>query len=88
MSLRPPPKISLRSDWMKELGSERAQRPEVGIPTLKRHMKERGDSLLQQTQKMCQIVAEHVVVMKAKDSTLEIKHFVKRTVRPVVTMAI
>ena len=28
MSLRPPPKISLKHDWMKELGSEHAQRPE------------------------------------------------------------
>ena len=27
-SLRPPPKISLKHDWMKELGSEVAQRPE------------------------------------------------------------
>ena len=29
-SFRPPPKISLKHDWMKELGSEHAQRPEVG----------------------------------------------------------
>ena len=30
MSPRPPPKISLKHEWMKELGSEVAQRPEVG----------------------------------------------------------
>ena len=30
MSPRPPPKISLRHDWTKELGSEHAQRSEVG----------------------------------------------------------
>ena len=30
MSSRPPPKISLRHDWKRELGSEHAQRPEVG----------------------------------------------------------
>ena len=29
-SPRPPPKISLKHDWMKELGPEVAQRPEVG----------------------------------------------------------
>ena len=28
MSPRPPPKISLKHDWMKELGSANAQRPE------------------------------------------------------------
>ena len=27
---RPPPKISLKHDWMKELGSEVAQRPQAG----------------------------------------------------------
>ena len=47
-------------------------------------MKERGDSLLKQTQKMCQIVVKHVLVMKAKHSTLEIKTLRERTVRPVV----
>ena len=30
MSPRPPPKISLKHEWKKELGSEHAQRPEVG----------------------------------------------------------
>ena len=124
-SPRPPPKISLKHDWMKEFGSEDAQRSEVGqlsrsfqsnqpIPNPSRERSERpvvkddtrtvqdgrktsrsheidvnsfheetvssertGDSLLKQTQKMCQIVVKHVLVMKAKDSTLEIKHFVK-----------
>ena len=51
-------------------------------------MKERGDSLLKQTQKMCQIVAKHVFVMKAKDSTLELKHFVKERRDPLLTMTI
>ena len=37
-------------------------------------MRERGDSLLKQTQKMCQIVLKHVLFMKAKRSTLEIKN--------------
>ena len=46
-------------------------------PTLNRHMKERGDSLVEQTQKMCQILLKHVLVMKVKHSTLERKHFVK-----------
>ena len=30
MSPRPPPKISLKHEWKRELGSEHAQRPEVG----------------------------------------------------------
>ena len=30
MSPRPPPKISLKHDWKRELGSEHTQRPEVG----------------------------------------------------------
>ena len=30
MSPRPPPKISLKPEWKRELGSEHAQRPEVG----------------------------------------------------------
>ena len=30
MSPRPPPKISLKHDWKREMGSEHAQRPEVG----------------------------------------------------------
>ena len=30
VSPRPPPKISLKHDWKRELGSEHAQRPEVG----------------------------------------------------------
>ena len=30
MSPLPPPKISLKHDWKRELGSEHAQRPEVG----------------------------------------------------------
>ena len=33
MSPRPPPKISLKHDWKRELGSEHAQRPEVGQPS-------------------------------------------------------
>ena len=33
MSLRPPPKISLKHEWKRELGSEHAQRAEAGQPT-------------------------------------------------------
>ena len=162
MSPRPPPKISLKHEWKRELGSEHVQRSEVGQlsrsfqtirpilnpirkstgrpvikddastvqdgrktsrfqeidvnsfheesvfsertgrnvietsliqarssedrkdPTLKRHMKERGDSLLKQTQKKCQIVLKHVLFMYAKRSTLEIKHFVKKRGGPFI----
>ena len=51
-------------------------------------MKERGDSLLEQTQKMCQMVAKHVLVMIAEDSTLETKHFVIELGNPFLTMTI
>ena len=47
-------------------------------------MKERGDSLLKQTQEMCQIVLKQVLVMKAKHSTLETETLRERTGRPVV----
>ena len=46
-------------------------------------MKKRGDSLLEQTQKMCQIVVKHVLLMKAKRSTLEMKTLRERTERSV-----
>ena len=116
MSPRPPPKISLKHDWKRELGSEHAQRPEgqvvqpprsfqsnqpipnpsrdrsgqpvvrtdrsrqhvvetskthnvhlttVRVSTLNWQMIDRGNPLLKQTQKMCQTVAKHVLVMKA-----------------------
>ena len=162
----PPPKISLKHEWERELGSEHAQRPEVGQlsgsfqskqpilnpirertvrpvirddartvqdgrktsrsqeidvnffheepvsseragrpvietsviqarssedskdPNVERHMRERGDSLLKQTRKMCQIVLKHVLFMKAKHSTLEIKHFVKERGDPLLIMTI
>ena len=125
MSPRPPPKISLKHEWKRELGSEHAQRSEVGQlsgsfqsnqpilnpirertgrpvikddartvqdgrkrPVLRRSMlvlftknlflqKERGDSLLKQTQKMRQIVLIHILFMKAKRPTLETRHFVQ-----------
>ena len=107
MSPRPPPKISSKHEWKRQLGSEHAQRPEVGQlssqpspnPSLERTERpvvetsviptrssedskdpnvekthERTRRLVvetKQTQKMCQIVAKHVLVMKAKHSTLE-----------------
>ena len=46
-------------------------------------MKERGDSLLKQTQKMCQIVLKHFFFMKTKHSTLETT-LRSRTEKPVV----
>ena len=51
-------------------------------------MKKRGDSLLKQTQKMCQIFLKHVLFMNAKHSTLETKHFVKERRDPLLIMTI
>ena len=48
----------------------------VRIRTLERHMRERGDSLLKETQKMRQVVLKHVLFMKAKRPTLETRYFV------------
>ena len=156
MSTRPPPKISLRHEWKRELGSEHAQRSEVGQLTgsfqsnqpnqnpirertgrpvvrddartvqderktsrsqeidvdsfheepvssersgrpvietsviqarssedskdhngEKAHERTRRLVFETHTQKMCQIVLKHVLFMKAKRSTLEMKHFVR-----------
>ena len=66
----------------KQVKSKHVHLKTVRIPVLKRHMRERGDSLLKQTQKMCQMVAKHVLLMKAQASTLEMKHFVREPVRP------
>ena len=38
---------------------------------------ERGDPLSRTTWLMCQIILKHVLLMKAKRSTLEMKHFVR-----------
>ena len=49
---------------------------------------DRCNPLLKQTHKMCQMVAKHVLVMKAKHSTLEAKHFVKERTNPLLIMTI
>ena len=163
MSPRPPPKISLKHEWKRELGSDHAQRAEDGqlsrrfqsnqptlnpvrerskrldithvvigvqderktsrsheidvssfreepsssertrrlvtgpvsgkpvhetsviqtrssedrISTLNRHMSEQVDQLSRTTWLVCQIVLTHVLLIKAKRSTLEMKHFVR-----------
>ena len=122
-SPRPPPKISLKHDWKRELGSEDAQRPEgqvvqqfksfqsnqpipnpdhdrteqpvvetrttkhfllmtERVSTLKWHMIERSNPLLQHTQIMCQTVPKHVLFIKAQASTLETKQFVIERCNP------
>ena len=54
MPPRPPPKISLKHEWKRKLGSEHAQRPEVGQlsrsfqsnqPTLIQFVRDRSDPL-------------------------------------------
>ena len=63
--------------------SEDSKDPNVG----KAHERTR-DSLLKQTQKLCQIVLKHVLSMKVKHSTLETKHFVKERRDPLLIMTI
>ena len=73
---------------LKRMYSKHVHMKTVRIPTLKRHMKERGDSLLKYSQKMCQTVLKHVPLMKAKRSTLETKHFVREWRDTLLTMTI
>ena len=55
--------------FLKRVQSKHVHLKKVRITTLKWHMKERGDSLLKQTQKMCQMIVKHVLVNKVKHST-------------------
>ena len=62
MEEKRPQEIDDNSFHEETVSSERTGRPLVETSVrLKRHMKERGDSLLKQTQKMCQMVAKHVL---------------------------
>ena len=49
-----------------------------------RFVRERGDPLSRITWSLCQIVLKHVLVMKEKRSTLEMKHFRERMGRSVI----
>ena len=73
-----------RDPLLKREKSKHVHLKTVRIPTFEKHMEERGDSSMKQTQKMCQIVLRHVLFMKAKHSTLETKTHRERTARPVV----
>ena len=86
MSPRPHPKISLKHDWMKELGSEVVQRPEVQVVQQSKKftnqtnqiqtqimMIERGHPLFAVTQVTRKEPPKHVPLMKARTSTLETK---------------
>ena len=74
-------KIDVNSFHEESVVSKRTERPVVETSVIQARSsedsKDRGDSFLKQTQEMCQIVLKHVLVMKAKHSTLETKHFVK-----------
>ena len=81
-SPRPPPKISLKHDWMKELGSEVARQPEGEVarqakvfqPTQLNQvqiMTERGDPLFAQKTRPVLKKSIHVSLVKARTSILE-----------------
>ena len=64
MSPRPPPKISLRHDWKRELGSEHAQRPEGQVVKRSRsfqsnqpipNLTDRGNPLSELTREPCKM---------------------------------
>ena len=82
-SPRPPPKISLKHDWKRELGSEDAQRPDGQVVQQFKSfqsnqrqtqiMIERGNPLLKQEH------PKHVHLMPARASTFKLKrHMVER----------
>ena len=54
----------------------------VRVSTLNWHMRDRGNPLSKQTQKMCQMVAKHVLVMKHKIQRWRQKHFVRDRCNP------
>ena len=82
-SPRPPPKISLKHDWMKELGSEVARQPEgeVARQTKKsqstepnpnpNHDIERGDPLFAQKERSVLRKAKHVPLVEKMQITIE-----------------
>ena len=59
---------------------------EKRISMLNSHMSEQGDLLSRMTWLSCQIVLKHVLLMKAKRSTLEMKHFVRERKDPLLIM--
>ena len=84
-SPQPPPKISLKHDWKRKLGSEDGQRPDgqvvqqfKKVPNQTNQLQtkimiERGNLLLKQEQ------PKHVHLMTARASTLKIeRHMIKR----------
>ena len=100
MSPRLPPKISLKHDWKRELGSEHAQRPEGQVvqqstsfqsnqPIFKPKSRQIGATRCRtKHRKLCQMVAKHVLVMKAWDSMMKTKDFVRDRGNDLSTMTI
>ena len=90
-SPRPPPKISLKHDWMKELGSEDARQPQKKklcnnskVPNQTNQLQtqimiERGNPLLEPTQRSRQVEekrpvlgrSKHVLFMKKLSNMIE-----------------
>ena len=100
-SPRPPPKISSKHDWKRELGSEDAQRPEGQVvqqfkssqsnqptsnPDHDRTVQPVVETGATVTQIMCQTVPKHVPLMKAQASTLVTKQLMIEKGNPVQTV--
>ena len=90
MSPRPPPKISLKHEWKRDLGSEHAQRPEVGElsrsslsnqPTLIQFVRDRGDLMCKKEEKR-PVLRRSMLLLFANNPVLQ------RTGRPVETSVI
>ena len=96
MSPRPPPKISLRHDWKRELGSERAQRSEGEIARQPEGEVARQATFFQPTQPIPNPIRERpgrpveTVVIQTRSSeaskNLNVEQTHERTVRPVATL--
>ena len=99
MSPRPPPKISLKHEWKREMGSEHAQRPEVGQLSRRysnrtnqfqiQVVRERGDPLLKMTREPCKIEEKRPVLRRSMLILFTKKPFHrKERERPVVVRSV
>ena len=93
-SPRPPPKISLKHDWKRELGSEDAQRPEGQVVQQFKSshqtnqfqiqiMIERGNPLLERTRGSSQVEEKRPVLRRSKHVLYmkELSNMIERATR-------
>ena len=98
-SLCPPPKISLKHDWMKEFGSEVARQPDGEVVQQSKVlnqanqfqiqtqiMVERGNPLFAVTKVTRKVPPKHVSLMTARTSMLKLKQIMMERGNPLVAV--